>query len=302
LSVLIFFHNDNDGRCAGAIAYREIKPRCDDDIICYEMDYGRKLPSTLPEKIDKLFVLDYSFNTKEWNYLIEKYGRDKIVWIDHHISSIIKYDEFSDLAGIRTEKWSGAMLTWKYFHPKTGNIIPRVVELVDDYDRWQMKYGEVTLDFYEYSLGYDLSDVKSEIWTNLLNADSTSIDIWSQIGKRDRSRRINEIKHTISEQGIPIVINWQDKDYTCMIINSSDVKSTSQIGEIIYNDLGYDLAWIYYDKASENGDFIRVHQLRSVKINVSEIATKYKGGGHPNAAGFIEIIQKKDVYNCKRML
>ena len=94
---------------------------------------------------------------------------------------------------------------------------------------------------------------------------------------------------------------WEGKEYTCMKINSTYLFSISQIGHIIYDDLGYDIVWLYYDKANEDGDLIRVNNLRSVKVDVSKIAVKHGGGGHPNASGWIENLGKR-VYNSTIMI
>ena len=83
------------------------------------------------------------------------------------------------------------------------------------------------------------------------------------------------------------------------MINSTHLRSASQLGHIIYKERNYDLAWIFYHKLDEvTGGILKINQLRSVKIDVSRIAVKYGGGGHKNAAGFTERKTFTDFITC----
>jgi nanoRNase/pAp phosphatase (c-di-AMP/oligoRNAs hydrolase) len=56
------------------------------------------------------------------------------------------------------------------------------------------------------------------------------------------------------------------------------------------------VAWLYYFKADENGNLIETNNLRSVVVDVSKIAKKHGGGGHPNASGWTTTLAT-NVYN-----
>lgn len=281
----IVYHNDNDGKCAAAIAYRGIKEKCDSEIICIESDYDKRFPD-LPDDIEKVYVLDFSFDNEGFQKLIDIVGRDKIVWIDHHISQIIKLSEFADLKGIRTEKWSGTMLTWLWFN--NGKEIPYVVDLIDDYDRWKLKYGDESLYFYEYTQTVDVDNIKGEIWDKLLSMSKEELDPYIEKGSDLKELRYKKLRQMATTLGIPMTINWEGKEYSCLKINNSDHKSTSQLGEIVYKEMGYDICWDWYEKKSpDSDDLLEVNHMRSVNVDVSKIAMKFGGGGHPNASGFI---------------
>jgi oligoribonuclease NrnB/cAMP/cGMP phosphodiesterase (DHH superfamily) len=283
---VIIYHKDNDGRCAAAVAYRALRIAQDLDIMLFEMDYDKAFPQ-LPENIEKLYLLDFSFGKNTMKKFVDLVGFDKIVWLDHHISAINQLKEYEKLEGRRTEKWSGAMLTWKWFNP--DEKIPYVVELVDAYDRWQMKYGDDTLNFYEYSLGLDLDDIAGKTWSELLWLNKDVLKIKIENGDELRKRRHEELRKLAKEIGVPMKIQWKGKEYTCLKINENNHINTSLLGEIIYNEMGYDIAHMWYVKKSpKTGKLIKVNHMRSVTVDVSRIAAKMGGGGHPNACGWNE--------------
>ena len=74
MSIVICAHNDLDGRCAAAVAYRELKNRYD-EIICIETDYNLKQP-TFTKDMDKVYILDYSLKRDKFNELIDIVGRE----------------------------------------------------------------------------------------------------------------------------------------------------------------------------------------------------------------------------------
>ena len=290
MSIVICHHNDLDGFCSAAVAYRELKLlNKNEDVILIEMDYDRELP-TLPNDTNKIFVLDFSFRDNKFDELIVQVGRDNVIWLDHHESVIRTLTKYADLPGCRTDEYSGAMLTWRYFHVDDKEECPYVVKLTDDYDRWIMKYDEDTLNFYEYSLGIDLENINSFNWDMLLSMTDFGIKNIIEIGKELRLRRHRELSDHINEAGQKIKIIWEGKEYSCIKINTTFTRHTSQLGAIVYSELGYDLFWGYYFKVSQDGKVLKTNQLRSVVVDVSRIAQAYGGGGHINAAGWNDIM------------
>lgn len=291
MSIVVISHNDLDGRCSAAVAYRELKKRVDDEIVLVEMDYDRTLPE-LPEDVSRIYVLDFSFKDGTFDKFIDLVGKNNVIWLDHHESVIRSLTKWADLPGWRTERWSGSMLTWMWFN--LDKEPPFVVKLVDDYDRWMMVY-EYTLNFYEWSLGMGLENITGKIWDDLLNMELSGMTAIDYIGADLRSRRYRELREHIKRAGVPIRLVWEGKEYTCMKINSTFTDSTSQLGCMIYDELGYEIAWMHYDKITDKGTLLRTNQLRSVKVDVSRIAEYKGGGGHVNAAGWHEVLKYEAV-------
>jgi oligoribonuclease NrnB/cAMP/cGMP phosphodiesterase (DHH superfamily) len=290
--IVIIHHADLDGFCSGAIAYRELKDKYPfSKISTIEMNYDRELP-VLPNNIKQLFILDFSFKDEIFERVINCVGRHHVVWLDHHKSVIENLTKYNDLSGKRAIDKCGALLTWEYFHPVTFDIIPPIVKYVDDYDRWVMNYGNDTLCLYEYITGLNIHDVQSKIWDFLLSRTDDEIKPLIKMGNELNERRHGELKELIKDVGIPIKIMWNGNEYSCLKINSTYLKSTSQLGCIVYDELGYDIFWCYYDKMTHDGKLNRTNKLRSVKVDVSKMVETRGGGGHKNAAGWYEI---KDV-------
>lgn len=288
--IVLISHKDLDGYCSGAIAYNELKCRHPkSEIITIEMDYDRQLPE-LSNKVKTVYMMDFSLDKEKFEYLIKKVGRKNIIWIDHHKSVIEKFPEYSDIYGYRTVEKCGALLTWEYFHPVVKNIVPPIVKYVDDWDRWQMKFGTDTINLYEYVSGLPtITDVKGRTWTYLLSRTEEDMEPLIKMGNELRERRYTELKKFVEDVGVPMYINFQDKQYRCLKVNTTYQSSTSVLGQMVYDELGYDIFWGYYDKMSDDGKHVRINKLRSVVVDVSQIASKKGGGGHKNAAGWHDV-------------
>lgn len=85
-NLLCYHHNDLDGRCAAAVVAHYFKDKNPDNYI--ESDYTG-LKTELCWDNDEVFIVDYSFteNTMEALLAICDIAR-RVVWIDHHDSSI----------------------------------------------------------------------------------------------------------------------------------------------------------------------------------------------------------------------
>jgi len=161
----IYHHNDLDGRCAGAIAWRWGKKNIDVGVVCscIEVDYKDKVDLTQIYMTEKIAIVDFSFKPEVIEEVLKK-TRD-IVWIDHHKTA--KDYPYQDLPGLRDfsdKGMSGCELAWNFFFPEKS--MPRTVELIGDYDKWALKFQPECFQFYE---GLKMEDMtpKSEIWDRL---------------------------------------------------------------------------------------------------------------------------------------
>ena len=88
----IIYHNDNDGYCSAAIAYKFYsESKIFDKIELIEMDYDKVFPIETITKSETIVIVDFSLSEEMWLKLFEK--TDNIIWIDHHKSAIEKYTE-----------------------------------------------------------------------------------------------------------------------------------------------------------------------------------------------------------------
>lgn len=272
-----FYHNDLDGHCAGAL----VRMYMDDDNEYYtsddfiESDY-RSLKIDIVEPGEEVIFVDYSFTETTEHYLrkLIDMGCD-IIWIDHHISSInlcIENTDFDALEGIRSEKYSGAALTYMYLYNVDYEMIPEYVKLVSDYDTWKLDRPEPAL----FKLGMDAqdNDVDSNIWDQLAN--------------------LSYVKDDIIKDG-KIVKRYLDLDLKSYR-ESYGFEATTQDGDIVYVVNRKSNSWIFgelIDKyvAVVSYVFDGTQYVYSVfssdhNFDCSEFAETYGGGGHKGAAGF----------------
>ncbi len=279
----IYFHNDLDGRCAGAIAYRALRDRNKGvKIELIELDYKDEIKVKEIDLCELIVIVDFSFRPEimEKVLLLTK----AVIWIDHH-KTAFEYKYSVELDGLRDNKFSGCELTWKYLVPDTQ--IPRAVELIGDKDKWAWKYGEHTANF---NMGMKLyyHQPMSIIWDELFPYSTTPL----HFGKtgHDTHRKIQKIE----EEG-KICVQFRDmfcfdyaksygfetefKGYKCFALGIYMFGSEAFGNKMNAYDICLSFAYL--------GDNWIVGLYSDKDIDVSKIAQKYGGGGHSKAAGFV---------------
>ena len=114
--MVVFYHSDDDGKCAGYWAGKlnKRKTGVKDDVVDYIMiNYGWPIPWDKISKDELVYIVDFSFSVEDMNKLLEL--TSNVVWIDHHISAIEKYADYDKhVDGIRLDGAAGCLLTYFY--------------------------------------------------------------------------------------------------------------------------------------------------------------------------------------------
>jgi oligoribonuclease NrnB/cAMP/cGMP phosphodiesterase (DHH superfamily) len=269
----IYYHNDLDGRCAGAIALRsdylkKQKEPCD----LFEVDYNDEVAIDKIGLDETLIILDYSFKPAKMNRILEK--TKNILWIDHHESAFEFINEYSrKIEGLRDGKYSACELAWKYFHGD-NTAVPKAVILIGDHDRWELKYGEMSENFCIGMYAHH-HHPKDEIWDRLLTAGSS--DLIVEIRKEGSiCRRVRD--NFCLDYAARYGFECDFEGHKCFAMGLYKF-GTEAFGEKIKT---YDIC-ISFEFDGNN----YVVSLYSEKINVARIAERYGGGGHKGAAGFV---------------
>ena len=272
----IFYHNDLDGRCAGAITLREALKYPvpgPGDVGLIEVDYKDKIDVGKILVGERIFVVDFSFKPEVMNEILRK--TLEIVWLDHH-KTAFEYQYDYEIGGIRDENYAGCELTWLFFHKKKP--MPRAVVLIGDYDKWALKFQPSCFEFYE-GLKMEDTNPKSELWDVLLGkivpmADDLESRILQQ-GKSAIKYRNNYCAKICHDFGYEI--DWEG--------HKAFATNFYQFGSKGFGDKmeQYDFCIAYI----HDGQRFTI-SLYSIKgVDVSEICKKYGGGGHKGAAGFV---------------
>lgn len=261
--VLCFFHaNCVDGAASAAVIrhkYPEAK--------CYPMNHGDPLKARVKNK--KLFIVDFSFKAD----ILRRFAQEakSIHWYDHHITAIpIQKDVgWGDI----DLNESGATLTWKKEFP--DQPLPKILEYVRDKDLYQWKLPD-SRELSMFLRGVeDVTNPLSEFWKKMLGG----------VGPEEWAEMIHQgsfglgYQKTGLKQGLKSAFEIDFHGHRTLAVNW--ILEASDMGEMIYKELGYEVALMFYYTGSQWN-----FSLRSDKVDVSQLALKYGGGGHPGASGF----------------
>jgi len=276
---LVYYHNDMDGKCSAAIVNRALKGKTELIFVPLTHDTHVELPTDVWQYW-RVYILDFTLPERVMDELCTLFPRDDIIWIEHHISSLVKYEpKYSHFEGIRKNGTAASELTWKFMYGQTS-VIPQSVKYISDGDLWILD-DENTRDFYEWLTTVD-NLPESSTWDFLWNGP---LKKYIERGKILRYARINQMKKDVETLGYESEI----EGHRCLKVNYSSFESISDAGRYICDDLGYPVAWIYYKKKNNLGQMVRMNSLRgNGEVDVSEIAVIRGGGGHKGASGFVE--------------
>lgn len=280
-----FHHDDADGLCAGYWVHKRFPHMTREDFIeidySYEDDWLAKF-----DKDEPIVIVDFSFEPDYMCRILEKTSR--VIWIDHHISAINKYEKESmlnDIKGLRYNGIAGCILTWAYFFkmndgrekfdPNMCKEAPWAAKYIADYDVWRFEFGDETRHF---KLGLDTIDQKhplDPIWEDL-----NSIEILRKLienGIICEKYRDNMAAYAIDNAGF----EFKFDDYTAFCLNNT----TGNSDYFKSLEKEYDLLCLFnFDGKKWN------YSLYSNNPNVDcvSLVQKYFGpesGGHKFAAG-----------------
>lgn len=263
--IVFFYHaNCTDGFSAAWAAWRTFG-----DSAQYVATFHEE-PPPVELKDKEIYTLDITFSEPVTRELIA--NNIRVTAIDHHESS--KAVTQSTQEALYAEDHSGATLAWQYFHP--GEPVPELLLSVEDMDLWRLA-REGTKELYAY---LDLFDFDFATWSRLvgefedpekraamLRTGTTLLQYESKLIER----LISKDAHMVRFDGLVMhAINASSvfRNYIAIALAQS---SPSGIG----------MAWW------ETGDGMIAVTLRSTgNVDVSALAAKHGGGGHPHSAGF----------------
>ncbi|MCZ7564467.1 MAG: hypothetical protein M5U08_12420 [Burkholderiales bacterium] len=261
---LVVYHDCcDDGFCAAWVAWKRFGRKAD----FLPSFYGAPAPDVSSRTI---YVLDFSFTREEMKRLIATGNR--VILLDHHKSALQELgpdqDEFGrpgvDFQFEFDMDRSGAMMAWDHFYP--GTDAPMLVRYVEDRDLWRRRLPNVD----EFTMG--------------LRSFPRSFDLWNRIEPEkliaDGTPILRFVRRHV-EQLCDHAYSWRIDRHVVPTANSPQAFAVD-VAAKLSEDAPFGAA--YYDTLDQ-----RVFSLRSYgpdRVDVSEIARRYGGGGHIHAAGF----------------
>lgn len=231
--------------------------------------YSQPMPE-LPHHA-RVAMLDFCCPEKQ---LLELALRvESIDVLDHHVTSRDALKDVLLPKNVHLEfdlDHSGAYLAWVHFHGI--NRIPEFVRYLEDRDLWlfKMPYSrEVAAALGSYPMSF-------EIWEMLADMGMEKLKLDGGVILRYQSRKVDEMCARVV---------WKDFDgHRVPVANAT----------VLFSEVGDRLCQIYPDVPFAAYFYTRSDGkiqwgLRSPgRFDVTEIAKRRGGGGHPMASGFVE--------------
>lgn len=286
--VHILTHNDLDGYAAGFVVLEHFgKENCD----IVHLNYDKEPAIENFKQGDKVFITDYSLTNDQYRQIKELVGEDNLVWCDHHITAIKRYEEDENLFidGIRSTKYCGAVLTWCYFNDiDTDEIdnclsydelmlrLPAYLRYVDAWDTWKLDspYRE-DAEYLNISVGSRLSmELIAEMKDCLkdyIDTGKTYVEFRNQWSKQFREKYMFKKKMPGTNFGV-------NREIEMAVLNIGCANSTYFAEEIDNVDVCVTMCF--------NGkDWTVSLYSNKLDIDCSICAKMFGGGGHKGAAG-----------------
>lgn len=281
----IFHHNDLDGYASGAVVsiFKDHKEPTD----FFEVDYVMTLPLDKVENGEEVWFVDYSF-TEKTKYILDTLLEKecKIIWIDHHTSSmefLEKHSQYNTIEGIRKEKISGAALTYMYCYNVNFDEVPMPIKYVSDYDCWQFNYGKET-EYFKSGMESVNQKPLSAIWEILLSNSTDAMEKLNYILSRgELICTFEENQNTYYRENFwyeTTLEGFNDESLNGIKAAVINKRSNSKIFGHLYDEYPLVIAWVF------NGErYIYSFFAKKGGANCKAIAEELGGGGHLGAAG-----------------
>jgi len=277
-------------------------------------NYGQPIPDL--SEFDKIIMCDISFPREEMKKLLEGTGdgtTKEFIWLDHHISAIKELHAYLPQgyifpAGIRDTKLAACELTWMFFFPEEK--MPEIVRLLGRYDCFGHKgtlEEQKVLEF-QYGARQVITNYGEayEWLTNSFHFENEDVYKIHSKGIAIHRYLVIEAKQSYANGfELPLyligLLDPYDKEaverhnkkpryvdtyetYKFIAINKERFNPIN-FG-IDYHKDGYDgTACFHYDGKANLWRFSLYND--NGKVDCSQIAKQFGGGGHKGAAGFV---------------
>lgn len=270
----IYHTSDLDGKCSAAVVMYAHKSTHNVGLI--PINYGWQFPWDSISSKDTVFMVDFAIQPFEQMIKLKHHCK-KLIWIDHHKTSIMAYAAVFDghLDGKQRVGIGACLLTWEYFFPEQP--IPQAVRLLAEYDVWNHR-NSLTLPF-QYGLRSLPNTPTDPIWQRLFEDSSELVKSICKDGsailryiKRDNQIKAKTLWHRTELDGLQLCA-------------ANFGPANSQLLDVIWDPKKFDAMCLYYWAPKKDSWTVSLFTDRE-DVDVSAVAATHGGGGHKSAAGF----------------
>lgn len=284
MKALVVYHKvDLDGVCSAAVVKIKIEEE-GGKVTLYGWTYGDPVEPVIEmaKDFDKIFLVDISF--PDMGVLSElNNGGHEVIWIDHHLTAINNNPGIK-FAGIREIGTAACELTHKFLYEEKE--VPLLIKYLSAYDVWnkdRYEWDEVLAVQYTMRAYCGLSVSKVINYLNFHKDDTSteeSLFIKSLASKGNAIIKANSVRNK-SECNM-----YAFEAYVCgykaICMNTTEFNST--VFDSVWDESKYDVMLPFLIK-SDGVVRCSLYTTRT-EINCGELAAKFGGGGHKQAAGF----------------
>lgn len=298
--IWIFHHTDADGYCGGFVcrkAVENLSVDLDIEIETIACDYSTDYSKFNICEHDLVMIVDLSFTSNTVHYLKNMYHPNRLIWIDHHESSLDLYNEDSELQemkfdilalGAKSNKLSAALIAYYVLLSDDSNDeidVPDFIYLVSDWDTWShkskdSKYFNIAINgkksiHLNNKNGYN----HENIWEVLYNNhDGLILQNTLKIGEIMSNQLETLDSRYLHSNGFEFNL------FGYRVLACNQRSNSLLFGDKI-NEYDFVCPFVLHKR---NGKLIYTYSLFSLnnQLSCKELAEKLGGGGHKGAAGF----------------
>ncbi len=239
-------------------------------------EYVAVNPETLPEKFPadrRIYAIDVSYSVAIQKKLRGK--NESLVVLDHHAGMASDTGYFPE--NIFDNGHSGAVIAWRYFHPRKRT--PKLLHHIEDIDLWKWRMRGTR----EIISALALLDYDFPAWEKFLKDVENPRKRKSIV--RD-GKLLSSYEKKIIERLVESAAKVSFEGMKVLCVNSP-VLNSEIANELVKKAPPVGIVW------AQKGDATRVSLRSDGTVDVSKLAKKHGGGGHIKASGFVFGADKK---------
>lgn len=262
-TICIYHGNCLDGFTAAWVVNKAIE-----DVTFIAGSYTEEIDVEQLKDAHVIFV-DFSVKREKMIEIIEAAQLTTV--LDHHASADKELDglheQYQSAVIVFDMNRSGAMLAWNYYYPEEP--APELVKHVQDRDLWRFELEHTkAIAAYMFSL-----DQTFENWDMLEDTLTLDLAHYGNILETKFNKDVDSL--------IESCARFVEFDGHYVMAANVPYLFASEVGNRLVADHEFSITYFQM----KNGDY--KYSLRAKdEFDVSVLAEKYGGGGHPNAAGF----------------
>jgi oligoribonuclease NrnB/cAMP/cGMP phosphodiesterase (DHH superfamily) len=299
LQLLVLYHDDLDG-VFSALAFKQSPTfymagfgARDCEILFRAVNYGQPFPEDLLYQMDentKVYILDFSYPREVLKVIEKLTGKHPFIY-EHHLGTKKELEGLPNV--FFNENECGATLVFKANSPNASRV-PFLLDTVKDLDRREKRLPDSSL--FECGLKNLLLGVPLE--TAYENFTSRGLSfLWET--PPEALEKFREYSKPLYEEKLKEIEdfarNKEKRSLAGKLANHPIRFFNHRKGyyndfhEVLYTstDLGpIDFTLSFFLREEDAKWCFDLRSAKTSELNLGELAKKFGGGGHPNAAGF----------------